>query len=198
VLRIIFLRPANALAIALSASCAAPGEAEPQSAPQIDYPAAPYDPTGPAVREKALEWIRANARPFTGDLDQPDELRPLLDRLNTARVIGLGELSHGDRESAATRIAIARGLIEERGVRLIGMESSIGSSNGLERFTLDRRAFPTPEAERAEASRVLLAAAVASIPAAAIPISTCSLPPMAATPPRTEPNIRQSGLPDLQ
>jgi hypothetical protein len=150
------------------------------------------------VREKALEWIRANARPFTGDLDQPDELRPLLDRLNTARVIGLGELSHGDRESAATRIAIARGLIEEGGVRLTGMESSIGSSNGLERFTLDRRAFPTPEAERAEASRVLLAAVVASIPAAAIPISTCSLPPMAAIPPRTEPNIRQSGLPDLQ
>jgi erythromycin esterase len=157
------LRPSGALAIALAASCAAPGKAAPQSAPPIDYPAAPYDPAGPVVRMKALEWIKANARPFEGDLDRLDELQPLLDRLDNARVIGLGELSHGDRESAVTKIAIAKGLIEHKGVRLIGIESSIGSSIELERFTLDGRAFPTPEAERAEASRVLLAAAVYDI-----------------------------------
>lgn len=147
------------LTLLLSGPLVAQKDAPPPNA----FPTSPYDPVAPVVREKALDWIRTNARPFEGHLDQPAAVRPLLDKLDGARVIGLGELSHGDRESALTKIAIAKGLIEQKGIRLVGIEASIGSSAELDQFILDRRRFSTVAEERQEAERILLQAAVYDI-----------------------------------
>src|SRR5215218_3039012 len=51
-----------------------------------------------------------------GDLD------PLLERIGDARLVLLGEASHGTHEYYAWRAALTRRLIEERGFSFVGVE----------------------------------------------------------------------------
>ena len=64
------------------------------------------------------EEVAALARPLTdaGDLDV------LLDRIGDARVVMLGEASHGTHEFYAWRAAITRRLIEEHGFAFVAVE----------------------------------------------------------------------------
>jgi erythromycin esterase-like protein len=65
-----------------------------------------------------LAEIRALARPLTqtGDLDG------LVDAVGGARVVCLGEASHGTHQYYAWRAALSRRLVEERGFTWIGVE----------------------------------------------------------------------------
>ena len=56
--------------------------------------------------------LRSAARRFKGC---PDEFDPLLDLAGDARFVLLGEASHGTHEFYATRAAITRRLIQEKG-----------------------------------------------------------------------------------
>ena len=62
--------------------------------------------------------IRPLARPLrdAGDLD------PLLDRIGGARIVAIGEASHGTHEYYAWRAALTRRLIEDRGFGLVAVE----------------------------------------------------------------------------
>jgi erythromycin esterase-like protein len=62
--------------------------------------------------------VRALARPLrdAGDLD------PLLERIGDARVVLLGEASHGTHEYYAWRTAITRRLVEELGFSFVAVE----------------------------------------------------------------------------
>ncbi|MCW2741584.1 MAG: Erythromycin esterase [Blastococcus sp.] len=62
--------------------------------------------------------VRALARPLRneGDLD------PLLDRIGDARIVAIGEASHGTHEYYAWRAALTRRLIEERGFTFVAVE----------------------------------------------------------------------------
>jgi erythromycin esterase-like protein len=64
------------------------------------------------------EQVRALARPLreVGDLD------PLLERIGEARIVAVGEASHGTHEYYAWRAALTRRLIEEKGFGAVAVE----------------------------------------------------------------------------
>lgn len=59
----------------------------------------------------ALEWLRANAKPFAVDVPTPDELKPLMERLQGARVVGFGEATHGDQQSQLFKTHAIREMV---------------------------------------------------------------------------------------
>ncbi|MCW2684369.1 MAG: Erythromycin esterase [Blastococcus sp.] len=66
----------------------------------------------------ANEDVRALARPLRDGTD----LDPLLERIGDARVVAIGEASHGTHEYYAWRAALTRRLVEERGFGLVAVE----------------------------------------------------------------------------
>ena len=62
--------------------------------------------------------IAAIARPLAGDAD----LDPLLDRIGGARVVMIGEASHGTHEFYRWRDALTRRLITEHGFDFVAVE----------------------------------------------------------------------------
>jgi erythromycin esterase-like protein len=62
--------------------------------------------------------VRTLARP----LRDPADLDPLLERIGDARIVAVGEASHGTHEYYAWRAALTRRLIEERGFSFVAVE----------------------------------------------------------------------------
>ncbi|MGY2067812.1 erythromycin esterase family protein [Blastococcus sp. SYSU DS0619] len=65
-----------------------------------------------------LDQIQALASP----LRTPADLDPLLDRIGDARIVAIGEASHGTHEYYAWRAALTRRLIEEKGFGFVAVE----------------------------------------------------------------------------
>src|SRR5207247_368529 len=64
------------------------------------------------AREQATRWMRAR----TAAIDTA--------KLRRARVIGIGEATHGSRELGDARLALTRRLVESDGYRTIAIEAS--------------------------------------------------------------------------
>jgi erythromycin esterase-like protein len=62
--------------------------------------------------------VRAQARSLRDEAD----LDPLLERIGNARIVAIGEASHGTHEYYAWRAALTRRLIEERGFGFVAVE----------------------------------------------------------------------------
>ncbi|MGY1733311.1 erythromycin esterase family protein [Geodermatophilus sp. SYSU D01045] len=58
----------------------------------------------------------------TGPLRDDADLDPLLERIGDARLVAVGEASHGTHEYYAWRAALTRRLVEERGFGLVAVE----------------------------------------------------------------------------
>ena len=84
--------------------------------------AAAAPPTAP---ERA--WIDAHAIPVaTADPSAPlDDLRPLLAHLQGARVVGLGECTHGTREAFQLKHRLTQLLMDELGFTAFAIEASL-------------------------------------------------------------------------
>jgi erythromycin esterase-like protein len=63
--------------------------------------------------------IRERAVP----LREPKDLEPLIDRIAKARVVMLGEATHGTHEFYRERARITRRLVEERGFGVVAVEA---------------------------------------------------------------------------
>jgi erythromycin esterase-like protein len=62
--------------------------------------------------------VRSLARP----LRDPGDLDPVLERIGDARIVAIGEASHGTHEYYAWRASLTRRLIEERGFGFVAVE----------------------------------------------------------------------------
>lgn len=83
----------------------------------------------------AVAAVRAEAHALTGanaDLD------PLLDRIGDARLVLLGEASHGTHEFYRTRAEITRRLIEEKGFTAVAAEADWPDAWRVNRFAQGR------------------------------------------------------------
>src|SRR3984957_17297038 len=78
-------------------------------------------PERPAPPETIAKLIRENAEPI-GDIDEVD-LGPLLDRIANARVVLLGEATHGSSEFYRMRARITKELILRRGFNFVAVEA---------------------------------------------------------------------------
>jgi erythromycin esterase-like protein len=67
---------------------------------------------------EAVNEINRQARPLTGIKD----LDPLLKRIGNAKIVMLGEASHGTHEYYVWRSYITKRLIEEKGFNFLGVE----------------------------------------------------------------------------
>lgn len=86
--------------------------------------------------EPALSWIQAHAVPI-GDAD-PGSLEPnlsaLRETIGNARIVGLGEGTHGTTEFWGIRQKISRYLVEEMGFTAILMEAGLPNSLALDDY----------------------------------------------------------------
>ena len=96
------------------------------------------------LREQASAWLRERsaAIPASGAV-QPDGALPPFDVLAAeARVVGLGEASHGSREPNDLRLALVRRLVERHGYRLIAIEGSASRWRELAGYASGAQAAP--------------------------------------------------------
>ncbi|MDX1667295.1 MAG: erythromycin esterase family protein, partial [Saprospiraceae bacterium] len=67
-------------------------------------------------------------------LNDTDDLQPLFDQIGDARIVMLGEASHGTHEYYTWRARISRRLIEEKGFNFIGVEGDWPDAYRLNRY----------------------------------------------------------------
>jgi protein-L-isoaspartate(D-aspartate) O-methyltransferase len=108
-----------------------------------DEPRRPPEPRSfrkPDPAPPIAELIRRAAEPLP-DLDDP-AFGALFDRFATAKVVLLGEASHGTSEFYRARAAITRRLIEEHGFRIVAVEADWPDAAHLDRYVRD---LPAPK-----------------------------------------------------
>lgn len=79
---------------------------------------------------EVLSYIRQWAHPLKGG----EDLQPLFDLINDARIVMLGEASHGTHEYYTWRAHISKRLIEEKGFNFIAVEGDWPDCYQLNRF----------------------------------------------------------------
>jgi protein-L-isoaspartate(D-aspartate) O-methyltransferase len=101
---------------------------------------APSRPKGaPAARPTGLAaLVREAAEPFP--TLQEATLGPLLDRIGSARVVLIGEATHGTAEFYRMRARITRELVQDRGFTIVAIEGDWPDAARIDRHVRDRAA----------------------------------------------------------
>ncbi|MHC5026148.1 MAG: protein-L-isoaspartate(D-aspartate) O-methyltransferase [Planctomycetota bacterium] len=86
----------------------------------------------PPVRRRLSTLIKESCTPFGAIEDAP--LEGLLDRIGHARVVLIGEASHGTSEFYAMRARITRELIRTRGFNVVGIEGDWPDARMIDRY----------------------------------------------------------------
>jgi protein-L-isoaspartate(D-aspartate) O-methyltransferase len=94
----------------------------------------------PAYRPRLSERIAEVAEPLS-DIEEAD-LRPLLARIGDARVVLLGEATHGTSEFYRMRARITRELVERRGFGIVAVEADWPDAARVDHFVRGRDVSP--------------------------------------------------------
>jgi erythromycin esterase len=98
---------------------------------------------GPAPQE-VVDWVRANAIALTGpspDLGL-DDLAPLGRLVGEARIVGLGEVTHGSREIFQLKHRMIEYLVAEMGFTVVAVEANWPESLDLDAYVQGGRGEP--------------------------------------------------------
>jgi protein-L-isoaspartate(D-aspartate) O-methyltransferase len=107
------------------------------------------DPQGGRAEPRPLPELIAKAAEPLPDLDDP-AFGASFDRFGSARVVLLGEASHGTSEFYRARAAITRRLIEEHGFNIVAVEADWPDAASVDRYVRHR---PKREGEEAAFQR---------------------------------------------
>lgn len=99
-------------------------------------------PAGGTAQAALAQAIAAACERFE-TIDSAD-LSPLLERIGEARVVLLGEATHGTSEFYAMRARISRALIERKGFRFIAIEGDWPDVSRIDRYVRHAGHRPTP------------------------------------------------------
>ena len=106
------------LAVILIAGCDSAGDEE-----AITPPEEPPSSVAPAIQT----WLQENVLPF--DTVEPNDdfsdLQPLKDIIGDARIVSLGEATHGTREFFKMKHRLLKFLVEEMGFTAFGIEATM-------------------------------------------------------------------------
>lgn len=96
----------------------------------------PGDPTDPVGIDEDLSWVQANLVPFRTDEPGGDasDLEALRDIIGDARVVALGEATHGTREFFRMKHRVLEFLVREMDFNLFAIEATWAESNDLNRY----------------------------------------------------------------
>lgn len=110
-----------------------------------------------------LPWLKANAQAF--DIARPDSIwSPALSRaLAGARVIGLGEATHGSHEDAAVKAAIIKGLVADGAITAVLLEVNAPGGRELDAFIQGGLGDPSERLRTAKVFRVVKTKALGSL-----------------------------------
>ena len=102
----------------------------------------------PAARGSApatvAHLLREVAAPITGRIADVD-VGPLLERIGDARVVLIGEATHGTAEFYALRAHITKALIRSRGFTIVAAEADWPDAARIDRYARGLPAAPVPE-----------------------------------------------------
>lgn len=93
----------------------------------------------PAKSQSLADGLAAFAFPLSLEAAESDELDPLLDAVSDARIIGLGEPTHGTAEVFRLKQRVIQRLVEEGGVRHLVLEASVGEGADFDDYIAGRR-----------------------------------------------------------
>lgn len=82
------------------------------------------------MEQSLEEAVRIHAKPF----GSPADLAPILEAIGNAKIVMLGEASHGTSEFYTVRAELSKRLIQEKGFSLIAVEGDWPSSHQVNRF----------------------------------------------------------------
>jgi erythromycin esterase len=99
-------------------------------------------------RLEAAQWLRRDDAPLNIDQIRTALSIPPLDKIaSTARLVGLGEATHGSRELNDVRLAIVQRLVERSGFRLVALEDSVSRWRALEPYVSGQTAVASVPTE---------------------------------------------------
>ena len=85
---------------------------------------APAPDPRPEDEAAAIAWFKADSHPLSGADASSGELAPIADRLSAARVIGLGEATHGSHEDQLLKAGLIKELVRRHGVTVVALEAN--------------------------------------------------------------------------
>lgn len=97
---------------------------------------ADFEGLAPVGSASAATWLNANAVPFTTDAPGAgfDDLAEVGRMVGTARVVALGEATHGTREFFRMKHRVFEYLVERHGVRWFTIEATMPESRDVDRY----------------------------------------------------------------
>lgn len=93
----------------------------------------------PELRElTAVEWLRANSYPLdtTEARSGLYDLQPLRDIVADARIVSLGEATHGSREFFTVKHRLLEFLVEEMGFTVFAIEANLPEADAVDDYVL--------------------------------------------------------------
>jgi protein-L-isoaspartate(D-aspartate) O-methyltransferase len=118
-----------------SLPAAGPGLPIAVAAPPAGAPPAPplvVAPTPATTRRGAVQLLRETARPFSSIADA--DLGPILERIGEARVVLLGEATHGTSEFYRFRARLTRELVVRKGFDFVAVEADWPDAARIDRY----------------------------------------------------------------
>lgn len=91
--------------------------------------ASPATDTAAAVR-----WLQAKGQRLAAPEPTAAELAPLVARLKGARVIGIGEVTHGTHEDQAFKAALIKELVKAGAIDTLALEANRNAGRGFDRY----------------------------------------------------------------
>ena len=115
------------------------GEAGWEGSPAPETPSQ----SSPGPDAPTYEWVRHYSQAFSS-IDDAD-LAELLERIGDARVVCLGEASHGTAEFYEMRARITRELAEKKGFTVVAVEADWPDAQRIDAQVRETRIDPDPE-----------------------------------------------------
>ena len=109
----------------------------------LDFALDPVSPPGPAPQE-VVDWIRANAIPLrTVEAGHGfSDMEPLATVVGKARVVSLGEATHGTREFFQLKHRMLEFLVTRMGFTVFGIEATMPEGFDVNDYVLNGRGDP--------------------------------------------------------
>jgi erythromycin esterase len=85
----------------------------------------------------AVQWLKSGSHPITSltpDASNNKDLTPIGESLGSARVIGLGEATHGTNEFMTLKHRLVQNLVQEHGVTLLAMEAGYSAGQSIDSY----------------------------------------------------------------
>lgn len=98
----------------------------------------------PAIPAEATSWVKQHAIPFkTAEAGNGfDDLRPLKAIIGDARIVSLGEPTHGTREAFQMKHRLMEFLATEMGFTIFSIEANMPESYDLNQYVIDGKGDP--------------------------------------------------------